>query len=62
MQQHVLIIKRFAGKNSGISCLALIFNLSNPRMKILHAKKWFKIARYDESYTTFFERLIQVDG
>ena len=30
---------RFALKNSGFSCLALIFVLSNPRRTILHAKK-----------------------
>ena len=30
--------KRFAVKNSGTSCLALIFNLSHPRMMILQAK------------------------
>ena len=29
-----------AFKNSGISCLALIFNLSNPRTTILHAPKY----------------------
>ena len=38
----------FALKNSGVSCLALIFSLSNPRMTILHAKKQFQVARYDE--------------
>ena len=29
----------FAYKKSGISCLALIFNLNNPRTTILYAKK-----------------------
>ena len=33
------IDQRFAFKNSGISCLALMFNLSYQRMTILHAKK-----------------------
>ena len=33
------IDQRFAFKNSGISCLALIFNLNNPRTTILYAKK-----------------------
>ena len=37
--------KRFAVMNSGISCLALIFNLSNPRMTM--QKKRFKVAKYD---------------
>ena len=33
------INQRFAFKNSGISCLALIFNLNNPITTVLHAKK-----------------------
>ena len=33
---------RFAAKNSGLSCLALIFKLSYTRMTILHAKNQFK--------------------
>ena len=54
------INKRFAVKNSGIYLLALIFNLSDPRfcrprMTMLHAKYWFKVAKYDESYTILFE-------
>ena len=28
-----------------------MFNLSKSEMKILHAKYWFKVERYDESYT-----------
>ena len=36
---NICIDKRFAIKNSGISCLALIFNLSNPRMTFLLANK-----------------------
>ena len=32
------IDKRFASNNSGRSCLALIFNLSNPRQRILQCK------------------------
>ena len=56
------IDKRFVVKNTVISCLASRFDLlaaycpdysclysSNPRMKILHAKNRFKVARYDES-------------
>ena len=39
--------------NSGISCLSLIFDLCNQKMKILHAKKMFKVARYDDSCTVF---------
>ena len=50
---------RFAFKNSGLSCLALIFHLSNLRTTTLHAKKRFLVARYDESYTfSFFRRSI----
>ena len=33
------IDQRFAFKNSRISCLALIFNLNNPRTTVLYAKK-----------------------
>ena len=33
------IVQRFAFKNSRISCLALIFNLNNPRTTVLLAKK-----------------------
>ena len=46
--------QRFAFKNSGILRLALIFNLSNQRTTILHAKKRFQVARYNESYINFF--------
>ena len=42
------INQRFAFKNSDISCLALIFSLSNQRTTILRAKNWFKHARCDE--------------
>ena len=34
--------QRFAFKNSGTSCLALIFNLNNPRTTVLYAKKSVK--------------------
>ena len=48
------INKRFAVKNSGhesgVSYLALIFNLSNPRLR---EKNQFKVAKYDFSYTSF---------
>ena len=45
------INQRFVFKNSGILCLALIFNLSNLKttIMILQAKKRFQVARYDES-------------
>ena len=33
------IDQRFVFKNSGISCLALIFNSNNPRTTILYATK-----------------------
>ena len=48
------IHKLFAFKNSGISCLALIYNLSNLRRTILHAKKRLQVARCNESYTVLF--------
>ena len=53
----ICINKRDEDKNSGILCLALIFNLSNLRMTILYAKNWSKVARYD---TVFIVRLILV--
>ena len=41
----------YAVMNSGISCLALIFNLNNLGMTILHPKNWFKVTtKYDKSY------------
>ena len=58
----ICIDKRFAVKNSDVSCLALIFNLSIPIMTILQTKNWFKVARHDESYTFFFSRSVQTLG
>ena len=43
------INQRFAFKNSGIACLALIFNLSYPRSTIVHAKKRLQL-RNTSSY------------
>ena len=54
------IDKRFEVTNSGISCLALILNSSNPRTTILHARNRFKVARYDKSSTVFVWRSIVV--
>ena len=48
------IDERFAFKNSGISFLALIFNLSNLRTTILHSKNQFQNGRYEKLYTVFF--------
>ena len=45
------LCKRFAVKNSGICCLALKFNLNNPRMKSLQSKNQFKIVKFKELYT-----------
>ena len=54
------IDERFAFKNSRFSCLALIFNLNNPRMTVLYAKKnRLQVTKYDESYTVFFEQSIR---
>ena len=44
----------FAVKMPGISCLALIFNLSNLRIKILHSEIWLKVVKYMTSHTLFF--------
>ena len=49
----------YAVKNSDISCLALIFNLSNQRTTILHEKNQFKVQIYEESYTVFYVESIQ---
>ena len=46
------INQRLEFKNSGISCLALIFNLNNLRMIILYAKNQMQVAKY-QSYTIF---------
>ena len=43
----------FAVRNSGISCLASIFDWSNSKMKVFQAKNWFKFARYDKSYLLY---------
>ena len=48
------IDQRFVVKNSRISCLALIFNLSNLRTTILHSKKRLPVAKQEKSYTVFF--------
>ena len=55
------IDQRFAFKISGISCLALIFNLSNLRTTILHSKNLLQVAKHVKLYTIFFIRLTQTD-
>ena len=40
------IDQRFAFKNSGISCLALIFKLSYQILTILHANKQLQVAKH----------------
>ena len=40
------IDQRFVFKNSGIACLALIFNLSYPRLTILHKHDIFFLCKY----------------
>ena len=57
VQCDKLYRQRFAVKNSGMCCLALIFNLSYLRMTILHAKNRLKVAKHDESYTFFFNEI-----
>ena len=44
-----MYLSTFAFKNSGISCMASMFDLSNPKMKIQHVKNRFKVAKYDRS-------------
>ena len=57
------IDQRFA--YSCISCLALIFNLNNPSTTVLYEKNQpgsVQLAKYDESYTVFFQFLIRTHG
>ena len=54
--------QRFAFKNSGISCLVLIFNLSNLRTTILHSKKQLSVAKHVKLHTIFFCRLTRTHG
>ena len=56
------IAQRFASKISGISCLALIFNISNQWMTILQAKKRFQVTRNHDSCTIFLVKLMQIYG
>ena len=56
------IDQRFAFKNSGILCLALIFNMSNLRTTILHSKKWLPVAKHVKLYTIFSCRLTRTYG
>ena len=58
----IYVDQRFEVKNSGISCLTLIFNLSNPRMTILLKTNGFKFARYDESCIVFFGSSKRIHG
>ena len=59
------IDQRFAfkiDKNSGISCLAWIFNLSNLRTTILHSKQRLQVAKHNKIDMVFFCRLTRTDG
>ena len=56
------IDQRFAFKNSGISCLALIFNLSNLRTTVLHSKKRLPVAKHVKLYNMFSWRLTRTHG
>ena len=56
------IDQRFAFKNSLISCLALIFKLKNPVRQSCTPKNQLQVAKYDDSYTVFFKRLIRTYG
>ena len=42
------IDQRFAFKNSGISCLALIYNLNNPRTAVMYEKNCLQVAKYNK--------------
>ena len=58
----IRVDQRFAVKKFGASCLASIFDLSNRKMKIQHVKDDLTFARYDESYTIIFCKLIRIRG
>ena len=53
------IDKRFADNNSSISCLTIIFTLSNQTLTILHT---IFLDKYDESNTVFFGGSIRTYG
>ena len=53
------INQMFEFKNSGISCLALIFNLKHPSTTVLLVKKRFQVARNDYSG---FRQLLRIYG
>ena len=56
------INQSFVFKNFGISCLALISNLSNLRTTILHAIKRMHLAKHFKWNTVFFTNLTRVYG
>ena len=59
----ISVDQRFAVKNSGTSCLALIFDLNNTKMNIQQANTQSKVTRlfyqyrYDKSYTIILEQI-----
>ena len=50
------IDQRFAFKNSGISCLALIYNLNNPRTAVMYEKNCLQVAKYNKCCTVIFRQ------
>ena len=49
------IDRRYAFKNSGVLCLALIFNLNNPRTTVLYAKKSVAVCEIQQVIYHFFQ-------
>ena len=58
LSQIMYIDTAVVAKNSVVSCLTSIFDLSNLKMKILHSKIRFKVAEYDDSVLFFSGRSI----
>ena len=58
LSQIMYIDTAVVAKNSVVSCLTSIFDLSILKMKILHSKISFKVAEYDDSVLFFSGRSI----
>ena len=56
-QMQCIIEQKFAFKNSGNMCLALIFNLSNLRMTILQQKTSCRLWNTEKKYAVFIYRV-----
>ena len=55
----IFVYQSFAVNNLSAYCLVLIFDLSNPKMKVQQAKNGFKFTKFDESFNVFFDSSIR---